>query len=83
MNDLQSRTPRWSCGNPRMLLLIVLVREFESRRGEISNLFAKKRKKKKGSTAESAYISCVSTTRREPTREELKSSRDKNVRHGS
>ena len=32
-------TPRWSSGNPRMLL--VLAREFESRRGEISNSFAK------------------------------------------
>ena len=36
-------------GSPRMLL--VLVREFESRRGQILNLFAKI---KKGSTAESA-----------------------------
>ena len=36
-------------GSPR----IVLIREFESRRGEILNLFAKK-KRKKGSTAESA-----------------------------
>ena len=34
-----------------MLLLTVLIREFESRRGEILNLFAKI---KKGSTAESA-----------------------------
>ena len=37
-----SRSPRWSSGSPRMLL--VLVREFESRRGEILNLFAKVRK---------------------------------------
>ena len=44
------RSPRWTSGNPRMLL--VLVREFESRRGEILNKFPKK---KKGSTAESAY----------------------------
>ena len=44
-------SPRWTSGSPRMLLLMVLVREFESRRGEISNLFAKV---KKGSTAESA-----------------------------
>ena len=35
-----------------MLLLIVLVRAFESRRGEILNIYAKK--KTKGSTAESA-----------------------------
>ena len=31
--------PRWTSGSPRMLL--ALVREFESRRGEILNLFAK------------------------------------------
>ena len=43
------RSPRWTSGSPRMLL--VLVREFESRRGEILNLFAKI---KKGSTVESA-----------------------------
>ena len=52
-------------------------REFEPRRGESSNLFAKKKKR----------INCwerlawVSTIRRESTREELKSSRDKNARH--
>ena len=43
-----------SSGSPRLLLLIllmVLVREFESRRGEISIFF---RKDKKGSTAERA-----------------------------
>ena len=34
-----TRSPRWTSGSPRMLL--VLVREFESRRGEILNLFAK------------------------------------------
>ena len=39
-----SRSPRWTCGSPRMLL--ALVREFESRRGEILNLFAKKKRKK-------------------------------------
>ena len=38
-----SRSPRWTSGSPRMLL--ALVREFESRRGEILNLFAKKKKK--------------------------------------
>ena len=43
--------PQWTSGSLRMLL--VLVREFESRRGEIVNLDAKK-KEKKGSTAESA-----------------------------
>ena len=33
-------------GNPRILLLVlkVMIREFESRRGEILNLFAKKKK---------------------------------------
>ena len=50
---LLGRSPRWTSGSPRMLL--VLVREFESRRGEILNLFAnKKEDKKQGSTAESA-----------------------------
>ena len=37
-----SRSPRWTSGSPRMLL--VLVREFESRRGEILNLFPKIKK---------------------------------------
>ena len=37
------RSPRWTSGSPRMLL--VLVCEFESRRGEILNLFAKKKEK--------------------------------------
>ena len=58
------RSPRWSSGynsgmlyNPRMLLFIlliltVLVLEFESYRGEILNLFEKI---KEGSSAESAY----------------------------
>ena len=46
-----SRSPRWTSGSPRMLL--VFVREFESCRGEILNIFAKK-KKENGSTAESA-----------------------------
>ena len=45
-----NRSSRWSSGNPRMLL--VLVREFESHRGEILNLPGIC-KKKKGSTAES------------------------------
>ena len=47
-----SRSPRWSSGNPRMLL-VLLIREFESRRAEILNLFAKV--KKDQLTAESAY----------------------------
>ena len=43
MKDVHiSRSPRWTSGSPRMLL--VLIREFESRRGEILNLFAKKKK---------------------------------------
>ena len=45
-----TRTPRWTSGIPRMPL--ALVREFESRRREISKSFAGK-KKKTGSTAES------------------------------
>ena len=32
-----SMSPRWSSGNPRMLLLIALVLEFESRRAETLN----------------------------------------------
>ena len=37
-----SRSPRWTSGSPRMLL--VLIREFECRRGEILNLFAQIKK---------------------------------------
>ena len=44
------RSPRWSSGNPRMLL-VVLVHESESRRGELLSDFAKN---ERGSTAESA-----------------------------
>ena len=44
------RSPRWTSGSPRMLL--VLIREFESRGGEILNLLAKIRKK--STTAASA-----------------------------
>ena len=40
------RSPGCTSGSPRMLL--VLVREFESRRGEILNLFAKKSKRING-----------------------------------
>ena len=49
INYIRTRSPRWTSGSPRMLL--VLIRGFEFRRGEILNLFAKL---KKGSTAESA-----------------------------
>ena len=40
---MDNKSPRWTInsGSPRRLL--VLVREFESRRGEIMNLFAKKK----------------------------------------
>ena len=62
-------------GYPRMLLALVL--EFESHRGEIFEIICKK-KKEEGSTAESEI-------RLESTREERvdkKSCRDKNARHG-
>ena len=64
-----SRSPRCSRGNPRSLpaLIMVLVREFESRRGEILSLFAKI----KGSTTVAECLAWVSTAvRRKPTREE-------------
>ena len=57
----------------------VLVREFESRRGEMLNLFAKK--KKKDQQLLRAPSVWASTIRRESPREELKSSREKNARH--
>ena len=40
---MDSRSPRWCSGYPRMLLL-VLVLDFESHRGEILNLFYQKLK---------------------------------------
>ena len=59
------RSPRWSgSGNPRMLL--VLVREFESRCSEILNFFAKK----KDQLRYCERLTRVSTIRRESTREE-------------
>ena len=60
--------PRWTrsgSGSPRMLL--VLVREFESRRGEILNVFAKINKKRINCWERLAW---VSTIRRESTRED-------------
>ena len=39
-----SRSPRWTSGSSRVLL--VLICEFESRRGEILTLFAKNKNKK-------------------------------------
>ena len=43
------RSPRWSSGCPRMLLLMLLafVLEFDSHRGEILNELAKNKRKKK------------------------------------
>ena len=63
--------PGWLNGNPRML---VLVRESESRRDEILNIFAKK-KWRNNCYERQAW---VRTVRR---KKELKSSRDKNARH--
>ena len=77
---LHSRSPRWTSGSPRMLL--VLVREFESRRGEILNLFAKK-KKKKDQLLRAPSVGKHNSTRVDEggKKEELKSSREKNARH--
>ena len=43
------RSPRWSSGHPRILLALVL--QFDSHRGEVLNLFAKMQKQQKGSRA--------------------------------
>ena len=40
-NAMYSRSPRWTSGSLQMLL--ALIREFETRRGEVLDLFAKKR----------------------------------------
>ena len=70
------------------ILLIVLVREIESRLGEILKLFYKKmtktfaKKKEAKDQLLSAPMAWVGIIRRASTREELKSSRDKNARHG-
>ena len=58
-------SPRWTSGSPRMLL--VLVREFESRRGKISNLSAIKKKDQLKCWDRLAWLS---TIRRKSTREE-------------
>ena len=59
------RSPRWSSGNPRMLL--VLVREFESRRGEILTFFATK---KKDQLLSASSVGKHNSIRRESTRQE-------------
>ena len=51
-----------------LMLLIVLVREFESRRGEISNILAKKKGRKRKDHSCSERQAWVSTIRRESTR---------------
>ena len=63
---LQNRSPRCTSGSPRMPLLIVLIREFESRRDEILNLLAKIWKRSNCWER----LAWVSTIRRESTREE-------------
>ena len=64
-----------------LILLIVLVLEFESRRGEILKKKCQKKKEKRMNRLERLLIAWLDTIRREPTREELKSPRDKNARH--
>ena len=63
-------------------MLLVLVREFESRRGGILNLFAKK-KKKKDQLLRAPSVGKHNSTRVDEggKKEELKSSREKNARH--
>lgn len=50
-----------------LLILVVVILEFESHRCEILNLFATIRKDE---TAESAYVAWVGPIRRESTRDE-------------
>ena len=73
----QSRSARWTSGSPRMVL--VLVRQFESRRGEILNLFANKKMKKDQLLRAPSVGAHFDASRR--GKKELKSSRDKNARH--
>ena len=65
--------PRWSSGYPPMLLVLVL--ELESRRGEIVSLFAKGKKQ----LLKAPTVAWVGTIRQ--GKKELKSSRDKKARH--
>ena len=58
--------PRWSKGYPRML--VVLVLEFESRRGEILIFFATIQHNDR--LLRAPTVAWVRTIRREPTREE-------------
>ena len=73
----------YSSGGHRILLLIlillmVLVREFESRRGEILNLFAKKKNQLLRAPSVGKHNSTRASRR---GKKELKSSRDKNAGH--
>ena len=66
---ISSRSPRWSSRYPRMLLLILLillVLKFESRRGEIA--FICEQKKERINCLE--RVACVGTIRRESMRQE-------------
>ena len=57
----KKRSSRWTSGSPRMLL--VLVPEFESHRGEILNLFAKKKRKKKDQLLRAPSVGKRNSTR--------------------
>ena len=65
-NLLDTRSPRWTSGSPRMLL--VLIREFESRRCEILIFFAKKKEERINCWERLAWVRII---RRESTREEI------------
>ena len=64
-----------------MLLLLELVREFESRRGEILNLFAKKKVSTIVAQSVLPSLGKHQFDASRPGKKELKRSRDKNARH--
>ena len=57
------RSPRWTINSDSPRMLLVLVRKFESRRGEILNLFTTTKKRKKDQLLRAPSVGKPNSTR--------------------
>ena len=74
-----SRSPRWTSGSPRMLL--VLVREFESRRGEVLIYLQQQKKRKEDQLLRAPSVSKHNSTRVDEGKKSWNRLAIKNARH--